>query len=240
VLPALSFDLIISVNVLEHAPDPLVFLAGVRQVLTPGGTAFIVCPDGDQPNSELLFADHLYSFTDLAFARLASHAGLHITGRWAAPNAVGQFVLRAIHPLQDNRERLPTPGDTFGPSVHRARVALLESWRALDKRLTERLGHASDVTAFGIGEAAALLRAYAPLSWSKVRCCTADVVPVSTFFGLPVTVYGQLSRNVGLPLLLAVQPGAQTKLGSRLAADGWRVIAWDDLVCGMRPTANGG
>ena len=46
VFPEGSFDLVRAKDVLEHVCDPMAFLAGIRQVLRPGGRAELWLPDG--------------------------------------------------------------------------------------------------------------------------------------------------------------------------------------------------
>ncbi len=51
--PPEHFDLVVSLETIEHLADPTAFLRGVRHVLRPGGHAVISCPN-----------DHLYYPTD--------------------------------------------------------------------------------------------------------------------------------------------------------------------------------
>ncbi len=44
-----EFEVIFSLFVLEHVPDPIEFLSNVHRLLTPGGTHIIVCPRYDVP-----------------------------------------------------------------------------------------------------------------------------------------------------------------------------------------------
>jgi hypothetical protein len=81
---------------------------------------------------------------------------------------------------------------------------------------------------FGISEAAGLLRAYAPRTWSRVERCVADDPESDAFGTLPVDEY----RRVVTPmtLLLGVRPPSQTAVAARLRADGHVPITWHDLV----------
>ncbi len=42
-----QFDCVVSIDVLEHLPDDQPFLAEIRRVLQPGGTAVVTVPNGD-------------------------------------------------------------------------------------------------------------------------------------------------------------------------------------------------
>ena len=118
-------------------------------------------------------------------------------------------------------------GPGFGDrrqSVH----AYLERWSALDGLLLSRLGDGG-VSCFGVGEAAGLLRAYAPRTWQRVRSCTADELPESSRFGLvPAVPLDQLAGDE--PLLLGVRPQDQPRLVERLSSRFARIISWHDLI----------
>jgi SAM-dependent methyltransferase len=58
--PAERFPAVVCVEVLEHLEDPVAFLAGVRQLLAPGGTAFITAA----VNAD--HADHIYLYRSAA------------------------------------------------------------------------------------------------------------------------------------------------------------------------------
>ncbi len=227
---ATAVDLVVSVNVIEHVSDPVKFLLGVSQLVGREGVGFIVCPDGDRPNIDLLFADHLYSLTAAAFSHFARYARLCVHAVVEAPAEIGMFVLHILEPLTEKTAFVCDSDNASSLVLHGARVRLIEQWRQLDRKLAARLDSAIEVTAFGVGEAAAMLRAYAPLTWSMVKRCTADVVVREHFGDLPVLGYGLLRETPKGVMLLAVQPATQSRLASQLEADGWTVVTWADLV----------
>jgi hypothetical protein len=123
----------------------------------------------------------------------------------------------------------PDPIDVRHFNARRERY--LGAWRALDAALSARLP--PRVVAFGAGEAAGLLRAYAPGAWSRVSACTADV-PV-TFEALSFEPLDVLPADT--PLLVAVRPADQPSVAARLQTRFRSVTTWDDLVTdpGMSP-----
>src|SRR5262245_51696097 len=66
--PAAAADLVLSVNVIEHSPEPIRFLRFFRDCMAGLGRGIIICPDGDVPSAELLIFDHLHSFSAAALS----------------------------------------------------------------------------------------------------------------------------------------------------------------------------
>jgi hypothetical protein len=111
------------------------------------------------------------------------------------------------------------------------RIEYLQAWRDLDASLLQRCP--SQLVAFGAGEAAGLLRIYAPQTWSRVRAVTLDDGS-GDYAGLPVSDYASLKPDTSQAVLLATRPAAQDTLVARLEADGHVPIRWDDLVTTRR------
>jgi len=225
VLAGRQSDVVVAVNVAEHVADPVVFLRLLAGCVKPGGLIIVICPDGDRPSSELVIFDHAHTFSGLSLRRLALEAGLSLR-RWeAAPVELGPFQAAVL-------ERLPSPlaapsGDFHGLAEARARY--LGAWAGLDEALQRRTANEPMLEAFGVGEAANMLRVYAPRAWSRVRRAVIDGGGGS-YAGLSVAEYGALRPDPSRALLLAVRPEVQSALRRRLEADGHRVLAWDDLL----------
>jgi len=104
--PENAADLVLSVNVLEHASDPARFLQYFRDRMAASGRGIIICPDGDLPSSELLIFDHLHSFTEGALSRFIAAAGLKLIRHAKAPAGLAGFqaavVQREVETLQNN------------------------------------------------------------------------------------------------------------------------------------------
>jgi SAM-dependent methyltransferase len=218
--PGLDADLVVSVNVIEHTPDPLAFLRELRQVVSPDGRLAIVCPDGGRPGVELLFADHLYSLARPHLESLVRRAGLHVVDASLAPESLGAFQMIVATPGDAARTSPPSVAQVAG------RAAYLQQWRTLDERLAPRLE--PPVICFGAGEAAGLLRAYAPRAWSLVTGCTIDDATEGTFGDLPMIPLDRI--DAGRSVLLGVRPSDQRRLAERLRQRFSRVVAWYDLV----------
>jgi hypothetical protein len=230
-----SADLVIAVNVIEHTTDPIGFLTALRAVLEPDGLLVIVCPDGGRPGLDLLFVDHVFSFSREQVGTLLSRTGLQRLGASRAPRSLGAFQM-AIGRRRDATQRKAIPVPARVEDV----TSYLERWRQLDGRLQSRLP--GSAVCFGAGEAAGLLRAYAPRAWSSVRACTVDGVPAvaSAKAGESRGGFGELplipleSVSPSEAILVGVRPADQPRVAERLAARFSRVVTWYDLVDGER------
>jgi SAM-dependent methyltransferase len=219
-------DLMLCVNVVEHSPDPSRFLESMCANLSPGNRAAVLCPDGEVPSSELLIFDHLFTFTEAAFRRLAARAGIRIISSDAAPAQLGPFRLYVVE-----RGKEPAVRSTaVNKGLMAARARYLESWETLDERLMRRLGTATSVTCFGVGEAALLLRAYAPRTWSRIERFAVDHPPFETLDGLPVIRLDDARLSSGEAMLLAVRSTDQQRVHQRLRSGFPHVVRWDDFI----------
>jgi SAM-dependent methyltransferase len=216
-------DLVVSVNVIEHTSDPLAFLRDLGAAVTAGGALVLVCPDGGRPGLELLFADHVFSFAAPHLHALCARAGLRVEASGEAPSALGPF--QAVVARSATADRRVEPAAVVSPD---ARARYLAAWRGLDARLLERVP--APAVCFGAGEAAGLLRAYAPRTWSRVRACTIDGAAAGQFGEVPIVPLDRVGD--GDTLLLGVRPLDQPRLAERLRARSARVVTWYDLLDG--------
>ena len=220
-------DVAVTINVIEHTADPLRFLERVRRRLTTEGIAVAVCPDGSRPGVELLFVDHLFSFAPPHLDAMLTRAGFAVIGCSPAPPEIGEFqmvIARRVEADGSGDGGSENPPRRRGLTAERA--TYLQRWRDLDARLTARMHSAA--VCFGAGEAAGLLRAYAPDSWSLVTACTFDGAAGGTFGELPIVPLDAVSADT--TLVLGVRPADQPRLIERLQARFARVVAWYDLV----------
>lgn len=220
-------DLCLSVNVIEHVPNSADFLRSMRRAISTGGRVVVVCPDGDFPNYELLFYDHLYSLESHSLASLCARAGLIALQLKKAPSSLGPFQMVVARPAQAEEPEAP---------IHRANGALiaakasyLRAWSTLDQVLLERVGNASRIAVFGNSDIAALLRIYAPSLWAQVEACVIDAEPIADrFIDRPLRLCSSLPQ--GSTIVLGVRPGNHETIASRLTSDGYRVVRWDDVI----------
>ncbi len=224
-----TFDLIISVNVIEHIPSPQTFFALASALLAPTGQLAVVCPASDPPNLELLFHDHLNTFTSSALARVAQACGL--TTRLQEPRlpALGDFQLAVFSPGDAVAPAVPGAGSAG--DLARARQAYLHAWSGIDNMLLQRMGGARQVAMFGAGQMAALLRCYAPRAWNKVDLLLMDDPADAWQLGKPVAAYSsRVGQLADCAVIMATAPQAQARVAIRLADEGLATIRFDDVI----------
>lgn len=221
------FDVILSINVIEHLSSPQAFFELVDRLLTPCGELVIVCPAAEPANLELLFQDHLNTFTFESLALMAHACGLAAVRRESRLSDLGDFQLAVFSRLATAQR--PTLADAS--ALADARRAYLQSWARVDQALLDVIGHAQRVAMFGAGQMAALLRCYAPRAWERVDMLLIDKLEDAWELGKPVATYGtQVDELQGWSVIVATAPVSQAKVASRLAADGLTAVRFDDIV----------
>ncbi|MBX3745126.1 MAG: class I SAM-dependent methyltransferase [Verrucomicrobiae bacterium] len=110
-LPELAgaYDVISLIHVLEHIPDPVSFLDGLRSLLRPGGLLLVEVPDCGQNPSMLLVADHCSHFAPPLLAGVVAAAGFEsvvATHQWVAKE-VSVVGRRPVAPGSTPALRLP-------------------------------------------------------------------------------------------------------------------------------------
>lgn len=225
-----KFDLIFSVNVIEHVADPAEFFARAANLLAPGGRLAMFCPASAPPNLELLFHDHLHTFSPVALARLAHSAGLVTQLQLAHVDGLGDFQFLVFERDDGARPAASFP-DAAGVMLAQDRAAYLQAWGGLEMTLCMRSNAASRVVLFGGGQMAALLRAYAPALWFRAEMLVMDNPGDAWKFDKPVRDYGEARESLrGATAIIATAPSAHAFLANRLAADGLVSVRFDDLI----------
>jgi hypothetical protein len=225
-----GFDLIVAVNVVEHVPEPGAFLVALQSRLGPNGKIVIVCPATEPPNLELLFFDHLYSLPPSALCAASKLASLVARKQTSAPPQIGDFQMLVFNRVDDASGKSPQ-WDRPLPDLHARRQSYLQRWSELDQTLLDRSKPGTRLVAFGAGQTAALLRAYAPRTWARVGLIMLDDIDEAWTLGPPIASYQDAVQNlVGAEVLIAASPHAQKTIADRLRNDGLRPIQWNDLI----------
>jgi SAM-dependent methyltransferase len=221
-----GFDLIYSIHVVEHTPDPSVFLRDLAGLLAPEGRMVVTCPDGAVAHAEIIHPDHLFSMTRTHLAAFARRAGLRVLAQGDCPTgASAEFSqLLVCAPGGDPAWRT-LDRDPGAAALFDARAAYLRLWRDLEAELMAPLAKDEPVYCFGAGGWAANVAANCPNLWARVVGCAIDGGAGESVHGRPVVDYAALA---GTPrrVLAAVNPAIQDRISARLAADGHAVLPW--------------
>ena len=222
-----GFDLVFAINVLEHAADPRRFLRSMARQMTRNGKAILICPDAVKPNLELLFFDHVHSFTGNALANFARDSGLGLAKWEEGQPRFEDFQIYVLSPIG---EEAPPPRAMSFQELHQLRVEYLSQWSKLDGLLSDRSRAARQIFVFGAGEAAALLRAYAPHLWSRVDALVVDQPLSPSWLDKEVMATASLRPSPGRTLVLATHPRSQDRIARRLLSEGFDVIRWNEDI----------
>jgi SAM-dependent methyltransferase len=222
-----DFDLIVAVNVIEHTPDPRAFLDALRRRLAPNGRIIIVCPVAQTPNVELLFFDHLYSLTPNTLRIASETASLKVKKQALAPRQIGDFQMIVLDAAGTG---ISQQDDQSAADLHSKRQSYLDRWRLLDQVLIDRSKSSSRLVAFGGGQTAALLRAYAPRTWARIDSIVLDDPNEAWRLGPPIALYRDAVQDPAGMVLVATSPHVQNVIAERLNRDGLLPIIWNDIV----------
>lgn len=208
-----SYDLCVSVNVIEHALDPVDFLSACAASVAEDGVIVTICPDGDRPNSELLFRDHVSSFSTTAFALVAARAGLRLV---ASTSLEGQQSGFNIFLLKPEKGAVANP-DRSETQLSLQRENYLKGWQELEPAVLSAMGE-REVAIFGIGEYADLLHAYCPGIADRARFYVADDPILSERDGREVIATSAFMEQRQVTALAAVHPRNWSMLKRRFEA----------------------
>jgi len=225
-----GYDLVYSINVLQHVLDPVAFLRGIAERLHPRGRAVLILPDATRPTNEILWADHNFSFEPRHVATVADRAGLAVVGWSGQPQHISildkQLVVLARADIAPSPElaKLRHPEDSFAD-----REAYLREWSDVRARLRDATVGFRQVANFGASMWTFLLAGYASEYWGRVDYCVVDGF-AGTCLDKTVRPFAADTFSAEDCIVLGVHPRSQPALEQRLAPTGSRVIAWADCV----------
>lgn len=208
------FDVVVSINTIEHTPDPAQFLATLETLMAPEGQAIVICPTTEFANDELLFFDHFWSISPVAMMSFAARSGLQVIGHSGLSAPLAGFQLFRF-------ARSPAAGpDAAVAGVSPDAIAYLNAWKELDASLERQLAAPDKpVQAFGAGQMAALLRAYTPRTFAMFKRFLLDHPEEAWPLGTAVR-YDGFNTLDGWATLVAVHPSAQNAVAARIRGDG--------------------
>ena len=224
-----AFDLVYTVHVIEHTPDPAAFLRAAAALARDGGRVIVTCPDGAVPHAELIHSDHLFSMTQAHLARFAGLAGLDVLAQMECPRGAGAEVSQLMICAPANK----VPANTLNRDdlawLYDQRQDYIAAWQGLEAQLLSTLDPHTELYCFGAGGWASNIAGYCPALWDKVVACAVDGGGDAEVQGKPMQDYAAL-EGLGLQFVIAVNPASQAKLAQRLARDGHRVLPWPQAL----------
>ena len=212
-----SFDLCVSVNVIEHASSPSDFLTASRRAVRADGVVIVVCPGGEVAGTELLFADHVSSFSLAALSGFAERAGLRLVESFPLSAAQSGFRISLFVPAHPYARSLTTQA---APRLTVDRSRYMQGWRELSDGAAEFLS-GPEFYVFGTGEFCDLLEAYAPELIERAVGFVVDTPLCAVRNGRPIlSTESFIAAKEGAPLLAAVNPRSWKAMQARFAGLG--------------------
>lgn len=228
------FDVVVSINTIEHTADPTGFIKELKARVFPGRPIIIICPASQPANCELLFYDHLWTFTPEAFQLIATQTGMDIRSHHILQAPLAGFQMFVLDDRGSSPSRLGGiglgGGGLRGIGESSSAVAYLKAWQSLDRYFNTALDDRDDpVQMFGAGQMAALFRAYAPAAFARVRRLVLDRPNEAWPLG-PIEAYDPKQNAEGWQTLVAVHPSAKQLVVDRIRDDGGVAISAPDTI----------
>lgn len=95
-----KFDTITAFNVIAHTPDPLSIMVGIRENLTPNGSAWVMCSQGSQFTEgqfDTIYHEHHSYYSQYSMYALVQRAGMVITSVSIEPIHGGSMLFEIRH-----------------------------------------------------------------------------------------------------------------------------------------------
>ena len=178
----------------------------------------------------MLFFDHLYSLTPEALGFASKATSLVATKQISARRQIGDFQM-IVFDTAHGASGVPQRQHRQFSELCAKRQLYLEQWKRLDQTLLDRQKSGGRLVAFGSGQTAALLRAYAPRTWARIELIVLDDVNEAWRLGPPIASYSNAVQKLArAEVLIATSPHSQMAIGERLRSDGMQPIVWNDLI----------
>ncbi len=216
-----SFDLIVSINVIEHSLNPSAFLQTVTKHLKNDGVAVIITPSGEG-TEELLFLDHISTFSPQSLEIFSTNVGLKMTD-WKNLDGTASGFQMAVLKKSGNSTNIPILHQIQG------RFRQLRSWIEFNKK-DQADFFQQPFAIFGAGQFTDLISAYAPVIFDKSRAVVVDNPLIDTYKG-KLCCRTEFARALNLThLLLGVHPRNTIKVRNHLLEQGFISITTAEIA----------
>ena len=216
-----AFDLVVSINAIEHSLNPSAFLKTVAKHLKKHGVAVIITPSGEG-TEELLFLDHISTFSPRSLEIFSAGAGLKMTD-WKNLDGTASGFQMAVLQKSGNSSSIPNLHQIEG------RFQQLESWIKLNERAQADFFQ-QPFAIFGAGQFTDLIAAYAPVIFDKSKAIVVDNPLDDTYKG-KLCCRTKFAKTLNLThLLLGVHPRNTTKVRNHLVNQGLVSISTAEIA----------
>ena len=144
-----KFDLVIANGVLEHVPNPLVFLDAFKQCMSPDGMGFIGVPNFLNNPVDLYTYDHLSRFTPETIESLFGQCGLEVVTQASGSDKVPMWYL-----IRHGATTDPTPDRLVEQSLKVAETNLTDmrsAFASYDDCVNDALNCSGVIGIYGTG-----------------------------------------------------------------------------------------
>lgn len=206
-----THDVCLSVNVAEHTLAPALFLNACREAVRPQGTIIVICPDGETPTSELLFYDHISSFTSHSIAAFAHKAGLASVKSSPLGGRLSGFRAHLLQ-RREGKRATPPPYDKLADQ----RSRFLETCKNCESAVERAMD--GEYAIFGTGEFTDLLAAYSPSVVDRASYFVVDVPAGEKCHGKQVVATQKFLASPDIGLLAAVHERSWISVRERFSS----------------------
>ena len=208
-----KYNTILSINTLEHISDPILALKNIADRMENDADVILVLPSYYPANVELLFFDHLWTFTPKCLSLLLDQVGLHLVNYQNLDKDLDGFTI--YHIKKENPIHKDTDWDVLSYDRY------LDAWKNLDHNLNSsihRFKGEMDIQIFGAGQMAGLLRCYAPKFYNKVSRVVADMQSNVWVFD-KFQIYDD-AKQTNVISLIVTHPSSEDRILTKISYDG--------------------
>ena len=157
-------DFIYLVNVIEHLPNPYELFKVCHKLLNNNGILCLIAPNGDIASRELVFLDHLYSYTTKSLSSIAAKEKFNLIDTSVVKNFQTEkfwIFSKEIPKINFNKK--------YQNRLYQKREKIITSTTKLKKKIIRHIRNNSELLCFGTGETAHLILNYAPKIFDKIN-----------------------------------------------------------------------
>lgn len=235
-MPATKYDLVYSNNVIQHVTNACEFIESLKEMVADDGCIVLTCPDGSQPNIEILWGDQNFSFLPVNLSRLCQELGFPTIHWFASPTSPSvppaQMVFLAKHArLQPGRsgQAVPTPSVK---DVYQSKCDYLNAFKKIDEYICSHTESCARVFNLGASYWSSILAAYCPRYWLSVSGCIVDAMDgmEQRFLDKQVLLSSTLVPTDNDAIVFGTSPVTHKGLTERFSSAWKNVISWDKFL----------